>query len=248
MKFVILSTQRSGSIFLFKSLNVNPAISCVGEVLKPDGQIFGKEYSYYRGTGLHFNKVLGFNTLLFYKRVLRKIDTMNSQAKGFKLMIGQDKYFFGLEYLFRFNGVKIIRLYRPNVLKQHVSRLRARKDKTWVAKSSEYQKSIVDIEIDGLISELETLESIQIKIRKKFKSCESMDIKYPDLINNFEGSLNSIEEFLTLEPFLNYETTRNVKIGGRSIDHDVNNWKDVCTLLMGTKYEWMLGWEEDRIN
>src|SRR4051794_15794370 len=171
-KFVILTTQRSGSTVLTRTLDEHPEILCAGELFLdtkpgvhhpewhfPAWSIVGKN-------GFKLNKVVNYlNLKLNAARHLNSFyaDAQGVKAKGFKLMYSQVRSApFIWDYI-RNNDIKVIVLIRENVFRMALSRYKM--SKTGVAHSIDgVQGGKMSIPVQQLIHETLRLEEAIKKI------------------------------------------------------------------------------------
>lgn len=126
-KFILLSSQRTGSAFLEECLNSHGGIKCSGEVL------IGYGGDYKKMPPKFLKKHRRLRTLwqaLFSGAILNPIGTIerslltspDSTVAGFRLMYNQiERDLRVKQYLEKITDVKIILLHRRNILKQFVS-------------------------------------------------------------------------------------------------------------------------------
>lgn len=122
MKFLILTTRRTGSTFLVDCLNSHPQIKCSHEVLYQgfrditypwplhEYNTLGKLWRYYKSGAYNPRKILDE----FYA-----LD--DAPVKGFKAMYHQLKDLRARKYLVNDTSIRIIHLRRDNLLKRYVS-------------------------------------------------------------------------------------------------------------------------------
>ncbi|MEO9591249.1 hypothetical protein [Rhodopirellula bahusiensis] len=124
---MILTSQRSGSVFLQKYLQSHPEICCHGEVLLGLGGPAGCEppsiLNRHRRARLAWAWLFS-GAAIFPNRVIDR--TLNSSpesgAVAFRGMYNQLQRKSIVDHLLRVQGLKIIHLMRDNLLRQYVSR------------------------------------------------------------------------------------------------------------------------------
>src|SRR3954453_3667475 len=171
-KFVILTTQRSGSTVLTRTLDEHPEIFCAGEIFLetnagmhhpewhfPSWGIVGKKQSRLNKVVNHVN--LKLNAVKHIKAFYA--DSQGAKAKGFKLMYSHIKSAPFIWNYIKNNDVKVIVLIRENVFRMALSRYKM--SKTGVAHSIDgVQSKKISVPVQQLLQETRRLEQINKKI------------------------------------------------------------------------------------
>lgn len=239
IKFIVLSTQRSGSSYLGALLNSHPRISACEEIFMPKNE---NDISYrtYRTASLkrRISHVLARRKLIF--AYLDELVDMQGDvdAFGFKLMYGQARRYPEVVDWCKDYQVRVVHLIRRNTLKMIVSREIARKRGVYLSMRSLKPIKVV-LNTKRLALELESLESMVDKYRKVFRSNCYLDVEYEQLISNCDGETNRILRFLGIEPDGPLRS-KLVKTSSDSLMELVENYQHVCATLRGTPYEILL--------
>lgn len=118
-KFVVLSTQRSGSAFLVTSLSSHPKIYCYREIFLPTNRD-PETYRTYRTAFLSRHLANLFWRKKLINKYLAELYAAheNMDALGFKFMYSQVRQFPPVVDWIKTNKVKVVHLIRTNLLKR----------------------------------------------------------------------------------------------------------------------------------
>jgi hypothetical protein len=235
-KFVILTTQRSGSTVLTRTLDEHPEIFCAGEIFLeakagmhhpewhfPAWSIVGKKQSM-------LNKVVNqVNLKLNAVKHLKAFyaDGQGANAKGFKLMYSHIKSApFIWDYI-KSNDIKVIVLIRENVFKMALSRYKM--SKTGVAHSnSEVALKKITVPVQSILQEILRLEQVNKKIIDLSANTNRILIYYRDF-NEWNILLQKTFAFLNvstaaLPPVLK-------KVSAEDWREEIENYKEIETVF-----------------
>ena len=237
-KFILLSSQRTGSAFLEQSLTSHSKVRCDGEVLLGYG-------------GLH--QSLPPRLLKKYRRLrtlwqaiasgamINPIKTMEDSwkrrthetAMGFRLMYNQIERDPRVRlYLSGLSDIKVINLRRRNLLKQFVS-LKLMHNQTKFGRRAAHTYDItesVKIQIcpSEAVSYIEKIKKHREKYKLFFSNLESIEVDYEDMII---GSRLNPEISNTICDFLNVTretlTCIQKKINPNTLDKFVINHREL---------------------
>jgi len=244
-RFVILGTQRTGTILLMGLLDSHPEIACVGELFQHRAdyaQHSVPRYRLYVASSLK-NRLLD----LVARRSLARsyLDsvfvTLDTPVVGFKLMIDQARRFPSvLDYL-KAHDFKIITIVRQNLLKTHISRLRALETGVYLSRGP-VDRVLLQVPIDSLVEELTALqkeyEAIQGILARLSLDCSSVTYE------SISGSSRDSEQrrllsFLGVDPDVHLEP-RSTKITPDDLSQAIANYEEVASTLKGTAYQQFL--------
>jgi hypothetical protein len=204
-KFVILTTQRSGSTVLTRTLDEHPEIFSAGEIFLetkagvhhpewhfPAWSIVGKKQS-------KLNKVVNYvNLKLNAVKHIKAFyaDEQEANAKGFKLMYSHIKSApFIWDYI-KSNDIKVIVLIRENVFRMALSRYKM--SKTGIAHSNNgVQSRKITVPVQPLLQETLRLEQVNKKILELSANTNRILIYYRDF-NEWNTLLQRIFTFLNV--------------------------------------------------
>lgn len=242
-KFVIISTQRSGSTLLRTSLDSHPEVRCHGEVFLPHygGEQGYKDFLAGKALGRVRNQ-LHRRSLVFEYLDQLYADTTYS-AIGFKVMYSQLRripryYPMILDYI-RKENIGVMHHIRENPIATLISRYRLRE--TGVAhvrseKDSRKAQKKVTVPISRLISDLHEIEKQKALWRKRLEDIVVTEITYEAFVENIQAESGKILEFLGVDSTVNLESPLK-RIGAKSFAESVTNFDDMRRVIEGTEYE-----------
>ena len=237
-KFVILTTQRTGSTLLWRYLDQHPEIEGHGEVFlrslkRPDcfstflnNTPFGKIRNILNKRGMA-------------DAYLKSLEPDQSAAKafGFKLMYNQNNNM--LTNLMQERDFHVIHLIRQNFLKIVLSRETARARSQYHLAPGEEAKSIkVRLDTETLIPDLNVIQKEVDAHREIFKSGRYMEVHYENLISNKDQVTKSIIEFLGLgEEGISKMEFPLKKINSENLQDLIENFDEVQSVISDSPYQ-----------
>lgn len=243
-RFIIFTTQRSGSTVLTRTLDEHPEIFCAGEVFHEINDIHHAEWHFPSWSLSEKNKTLRkFDKVINYpNQRLRAIphikkffaaSAKGEKARGFKLMVSHMRT---MPYLWNYlkeEDVKVIVLIRKNIFKTALSRLR--KDQTRQPHLSGEKGNDESIRIapQKLLKQLNYLENVNKQLLEYSDGMNRIVIYYEDF-SEWNEMLNKVFGFLevsniTLQPVLN-------KLGNKDWRKEVKNYVEIEELMKEHNY------------
>lgn len=226
MKFIVLSSQRSGSTLLCELLGSHPDVVMAKELFKLSGEgrnLDHKRYVPEKGSAE-----------AFLADFFRSDDAAGIRAKGFKLMLNQFKAHVGLREFLKQEEISVIYLERRNLLKQHVSRQAARSSLLYHAEKASDGRPLV-LATNNLIEQLEQMETDRDELRSLASSCNALLLTYEDLVAERNSTLEEAQRFLRLEPFSELASPL-IKILSPDLNQSLANYSQVHALLDKTRF------------
>lgn len=208
-KFLILTHPRSGSNLLRRTLNTHPAICSQGELFN---------------AGLRGDKVKNTDS------VLQRAFTCHDpavQAIGFTLHYEQAVYkeINPLPKLL-IPELRIIHLWRRNLLRRYLSKKVAMYTGTWVSlhrgNRAPRRIEITPEELDRDFSWVTEQSRIG---RDLFRNHQSCDVFYEDLSDRFEETIDNCERFLGVDPLPAMPACE--KLETRTLAESIKNYKEL---------------------
>ncbi len=211
-KFVVLSTQRSGSVALIQSLSSHPDVVCFGEIFLK-GATYERKMSVPAGRANFLYEEFARESLSrrvwcrlasgaceraflveFYRR------QSDVSAAGFKLMYSQVGHHPGALDWILGNDVRIVHLVREDALRVILSRLT--RAQTGVAHSaSQIGPAVLRVDPKRLIRELDVRERVLSRFRTLLAGRpNAIEIRYEDYIERRESENQRILDFLGVSP------------------------------------------------
>ncbi len=246
IKFVLLTTQRSGATLFFKSLANHPQIACRHETLFTQDCKFkyfrfdrpGSFYYQYRSNSMgrqfaHWfqNKQLVYNCINDYLHTLPN----NAKAIGFKVSYNQIEKYPAIAAWIKEHEVRIIHLVRGNLLKAILSLKTARKRGQF--HSTQKVKPVkVFVSPGKLKKSLGRRTRFIEKYRGLFRDKPYLEISYESYVANREAETQKVLQFLDIDEFMSLDTDL-VKLNPDSVEDILENYEEVAQALKGTNFE-----------
>jgi LPS sulfotransferase NodH len=240
-RFVILGIQRTGTTLLVRLLDAHPEVVCVGELFQSKSAPVDHDLPRYRGYVADSMGRRLLAPLLCRRSVHRYLDriygTLQVPAFGFKLMLDQVRRYPAVAAYLREKDFRIIHVVRENLLKTHVSRLRARQ--TGIYASTEplpgTQVSIPTAslagDLDALARENRALESLTAGL-----GLTQISVSYEAITGDRSQGLSRILSFLGVDATVELES-QLVKLTPDELSRAVENYEEMAAALAGSDYE-----------
>ncbi|HZD52497.1 MAG TPA: hypothetical protein VE175_05580 [Woeseiaceae bacterium] len=236
VKFIVLSTQRSGSSYVCSLLDQHPAITCLEELFMPKNR---NEITYrsYRSASLRRRM----------RHLLRRRQSIGIYlsgiygehsgigARGFKLMYGQARRYPEVVEWCNAADVRVVHLIRRNALKTVVSRQVALMRGVYLS-TGPVQPVSVTLDTRRLVPELERAGHLVEENRALFSSLPYVELSYEDFLVGQDEQVRRILSFLDCEENVQL-SSELVKTSPDSLDKLIDNYEDVCRSLAGTPFE-----------
>lgn len=246
-RFIVLATQRTGSTWLVDMLDSHPAIAAYEELFLPpeahhetwghgDREFFYAYYARRAGRRWPLNRL--FWSLRYTDEVFSP--TFATDAIGFKLMYGQLRAFPWLLAYVVLRRIRVVHLVRTNLLDLVLSRETAEARRQYHALASDtINQSVVQLQADQLVSELERLEQSVNRMRSLLSGLPvpRLEVSYEELAVD-EGALARVLRFLNVAP--RPLTSRLTKLNSDTRQELIGNYEEVERALLGTRFEQFL--------
>lgn len=241
-KFVIVSTQRTGSTHLVKLLDSHPSILCAGEVFYPPS---GSEYAIKKYINQTYSRKIKHQ--LYRSGLVEEFldDFYNKDeysAVGFKYMYSQARkiprcYPSVLRYLLK-NQISVIHGVRDNGLRVLVSRISSKSSGVYRSTVA-LKRPPVYVPSNSLIRNLNYLRQQDAIWEKKLSSLPYIKISYESIMKDGAAEERRLLRFLGA----GYEgelTSPFKKLGASSLQSLIHNYDEVKNVLEGTEFECFL--------
>jgi LPS sulfotransferase NodH len=256
-KFIILTTQRSGSTFFRLYLNSHENIRCHDEVFlrsygaKDGWNNFIKDKNNLNNDKTELKIVYDYLESLFYNKnhsaPWTDIDSWNDylpqakenvQAVGFKFMYDQFQEHPYIEEWLKKEQIKIIHFYRKNKLKMELSRLSAQKSGIYHSqKTIARQKHQVDT--TKIVNNINKYNQIEEDFKLRYQDNDYLEIDYETFLEDPETINNCILDFLSIKGNGFYKPKLN-KLNPNNVRDIVSNYDELESSLKKANLEWML--------
>ena len=236
LKFILLSTQRSGSSFLGTSLSSHPDVKCFEEVFMPKNTS-DVAYRAYRSASLHRQiQNLVQRKKLIYEFLEQLLASESStHAVGFKFMYRQARRHHEVKDWCSDHNVRVIHLIRQNFLKLMVSGILARQRGVYHSKKA-LPPTKVRIATSRLVRDLDRMAHRVRQNRDIFSEGQYMEVLYEDFVARQDDETRRILKFLEINDFTPL-TSDLVKISPNTLEDLIDNFQAVVETLAGTPYE-----------
>ena len=238
-KFIIISTQRSGSSLLVTTLASHPEVQCLREIFLEEN-LYPNSYSTYWTSSVR-NRLMHF--LCRDKSVDSYLVKISAEARGaaafgFKFMYSQDKLLPQVMEWAEREDVKVIHLIRANVLKNRTSRLVSR-FRNLAHSTDRVEVCRISMETKRLKEKLDAMSKQIDQYRSRLSHLQYIEVTYEDLVTNQAYELKRLLEFLEMKvvPGLSSDL---VKVNPDNVSEVIENYDEVVRALTGTKYEQFL--------
>lgn len=236
-KFIVLTTQRTGSTLLWRYLDLCPEVDAHGEIFlksmkRPDSySSFIKTYK------------LGFvlNFLAKRKMISKYLDELctiskDKKAVGFKLMYNQNNDI--LKRIIRENDFHIIHLIRRNYLKVIISRETARIRSLYhVTENVAINTAKIKLDSSDILEKLLEIKNEVIENRKEFGQLKYVELFYEDFILEKDLETKNILEFLGLKnQDLKGEEFPLKKINSDKIEDVLENYNEIEAVVKESEF------------
>ncbi|TCK19462.1 sulfotransferase family protein [Thiogranum longum] len=235
-KFIILSTQRSGSAFLATSLASHPLITCHREIFLQKNRNCDS-YQMYRSSSLGRRVTDIFNRGSLVDKYLQGIFSADSHvsAAGFKLMYSQAKRFPEVTNWLLENNVHIIHLIRKNYLRTILSACIAQARGIHHS-SKTLEKTKVIIHPEMAMREMKKISDNINSYCSLFRNNPYIEISYESFVSDRDAQAKLILEFLAINNFSRL-TSELVKNNPYPISELIQNYEEVSDALRGTQFD-----------
>ncbi|RPI22787.1 MAG: hypothetical protein EHM70_23335 [Chloroflexota bacterium] len=250
-KFVVLTSQRSGSTWLISVLNQIEGVSAYGELFlrrksaRSENQ-WDTDFARPRFVETEFPNLM--------KRPLTTFAYLNDLyhkpgAVGFKLMYSHMAKHPELLAYFMLRRIRVVHLVRHNCLDVLISRAVKRKMNRAHVIAGQPEAGEVQVEMnpESLIRRLDTRTKKMMNARKmlKWSGLPSIEVGYEDLTRDGTAFQN-ICNFLSINSGYEIPKSKFVKIRQRSQAEVISNYAEIIEALKGTPYEGFLEEREDQ--
>ena len=220
-KFILLSTQRSGTTFLSEYMMTHPEIKMGRELFKNSSSGRNTDNNPYCKSNKSINNFL------------TEYYSTSIPVCGFKLMWNHFKQYPELQIYIEENKIDIIYMERTNLLKTVVSRLSARQQQHYHSNHSIKFKPI-ELAITDIYQELDILSKTLLEIHTFLDKKSYLHINYEKFSTNHDKTLNKMQQYFDLTPYKLKCPLQ--KINSDTLVDVIKNYNEVYSFLISTKY------------
>jgi hypothetical protein len=245
-RFVAFGLPRSGTTFLIRLLDSHQQILCMEEILQPVSSTCHTvypipRYQLYREQSAYKQLISKLARDYALRQYLDWIfENYRNEAVGFKLMLSQLQEFPYVGEYMQKGQFKVIHIVRENLLKLHVSQVRARLTDVWVSKKPVAQTQ-VNIPVRELLNNLQDLENQQQSQAQLIRQMQlpHIELVYEKLAQDYSQALLPVLDFLGVDKEIKLNTEVR-KITSDDLSQVIENYQEVTNTLASTKYEQLL--------
>lgn len=241
-RFVIFGIQRTGTTLLRSLLDQHPDIVCVGELFQYKTE--DVEYGIRRFRSfVHDSPRRRVLDLLRWGSIVHDyLDTaypeFDTGAIGFKIMLNQIRRYQPVLQYFTQNQFQVIHVVRSNILKTHISRLRARKSGIYHSAQA-IAGTKIRIPATSLLQDLALLSSDNAALATLVSE---LGLAYHTTTYERMRGEQWLSEQRRILPFLDVDPEvqlipRSIKLTPDDLELAIENYDEVVRVLKNTPYE-----------
>lgn len=245
-RFVICGIQRTGTILLTGLLDDHEDVLCMGELFQRKSGTVEPAVPRFK---LHLEQSRSRRVaqIVAPRRGVRDyLDGVFARfekydAVGFKLMVDQAHRHPEVEDYLKAEGFKVIHLVRENVLKTHISRLKARQSGIYVS-DKEVGLGGLQVSADTLRWQLAQVEAENTALDNLVTSLglEQISLTYEQLTGaQRDGQMTKILSFLGVDASIQ-PRPKSVKLTPDDLSQALANYDEVESALSGTRFAYYL--------
>ncbi|MEZ4515540.1 MAG: sulfotransferase [Chloroflexota bacterium] len=235
-RFLCISTARTGSTLLIRSLNKHKNVIAYGEIVRNQDRFPS-----------HIHQFAGSQTLFeedprafLETRVFRKYPK-SIKAVGFKIFYhhaprdeawGREVW----DYLLSQPELRIIHLKRQNLLRAYISQLKAEQTSQWIKyDASKTRDAQVHVDPAAAIGFFEEGRALEAGCDATLTDHSVLQLYYEDMADDFQGEMERIQRFLRLEVADIQPATKQRP--GTPLSGQIENYDELQSALAGTEWE-----------
>jgi LPS sulfotransferase NodH len=236
-KFIVLSTQRSGSAFLVTSLASHPKIECHREIFLKRNE-HSDSYTSYRNASVKRRLLHYINRRALVSSYLERVYNDNIEGvdtSGFKFMYSQARFFPEAVAWLQKNNVSVIHLIRENFLRTIVSRGIAQARGVHHS-DKELEKLQISLQPEATLREMNKMLADVDQHRTLFPNNPYMEVNYESFAENRDRESKRLLDFLGVRS--NHSlSSKLVKINPHPLNELIENYTEIADSLSGTVFE-----------
>jgi LPS sulfotransferase NodH len=200
-RFIILGRSRTGSNLLRGLLASDPSVTIFSELFQNREEIVWG-LPYYPTSGRVFEQFLNEPVRFIEEQVYRKVPQV-TRAVGFKIFYyhAQSEPWKPVwDYLVKNRDIHVLHIKRRNMLRTHLSKVRAEQSGKWANISGEKDElHQVCLDFDQLVDDFTRTRQMERDGDILFKEHPNMEIIYEDLEGDYLNEFKKVQDFLSLE-------------------------------------------------
>ncbi len=201
-KFIVVGRSRSGSNFLRGLLNDHDQILVFGELFQ-NLKAFNWAMPGYTETEKDLKLIQTEPIQFLSTRVFSK-HPKSVKAVGLKIFYyhAQDGPWEPVwPYLETMPDLKVVHIKRRNILRTHLSRMRALLTDQWVnTTGADMKERAIPLKYDECLEDFTQTRNWETEFEKRFVKHEMLEIFYEDLAADYEPEIHRLQRFLEVDP------------------------------------------------
>ncbi len=244
MRFVMLSTGRSGNNMLMTALESHVRIACKGEVLSK-GYYFPEIAQYWSLSDADLaacKHLQQQDPAAFLDRFVFTSRDPRKDILGFRLL--HHHQFPGGQpglwpWLDAQRDIRIISIDRRNRLLQLLSWQTAKLTQQWLMMApTERSLPMIEISSEQLMTFVEAADAGRDAALARLSNLKRIDVVYEDMVSDFDAQIRRVLDFLGVEAADVRPAT--LKQGGQPLRTRIRNFDALRAEMRGMPYAWML--------
>lgn len=245
-RFIIIGTARTGSNFLRSLLNDHPQVVAFGELFRERDAIGWDFSGVPRSSAVHTlfqTDPVRFLTTRVFGRYPRHIG-----AVGFKIFYyhAQDDAAWAdvWPHLIADTGIKVIHIKRQNMLRTHLSRMRAMQTDVWVQQNQNTAPNIGPITLDyaACLEEFRQTEAYEASFDTQLANHPLLELNYETLADDHDATMRRVFAFLDV-PYRPVRPGTVKQSSRRPLSAAIANYAALQAQFAGTR--WARFFDED---
>lgn len=230
MKFVIVSTPRTGTNLVIEMLNSHPDCFSGYEIFS-DTHVAKRHVPWYLPDCQDEPQLCDLrlsDPLAFLRRLEEQTFAKGYQAVGFKLMYWEGERFPVVrDHVAADEEIHIIHVKRRNLLRRYLSyRMAERTGQWWAATGEEVLRTDIRLTLAEILADIAMVRSQQREYEQLLVGHPTLELYYEDLEQDLMGTARSLWRFLDLRPWETLNITSR-KTGARSLEATLENYGEL---------------------
>lgn len=242
LRFIVVTRTRTGWHLLRSALNTHSQVVVLGELFKNPETTVLRNWPYHyvpAWYGRRLSALIRSDPIRFLETKVFCTYPAAVRAVGFKIgyrHARESQWTPVWPYLQERKGLKVIHLKRRNILKAHLSLVRAQESRLWVSRSGDADPvRPVHLDIEKCLSAFEETRADGIACDRFFDGHERTDVFYEDLCDSYPAEIDRIQAFLgvrseTIEP-------KTRRLGTRPLSESIENYGELVRRFTDTPWE-----------
>jgi LPS sulfotransferase NodH len=237
-RFIILGRSRTGSNLLRGLLSSHPSVTIFSELFQNQDAI-SWGLPYYTTPPKIYQRFLNEPVRFLKEQVYRKVPVA-TRAVGFKIFYyhaqtGPWKAVW--DYLLENKDIRVLHIKRNNMLRTHLSKVRAEQSGQWADTSGKAEKlRPVCLDYDQLVDDFKKTSQMEQAGDELFKDHPKLEVVYEKLAGDYKGEFVKVQDFLSLENWpIAPQTYKQARES--SLSSAIENYEELKHKFQGSPWE-----------